>query len=128
LRQREVARTDLDQFFSLTDEAHFYAASSDSAGEQVPYFDPRRGMEMAERAIGVARRWGPALQQWPLPQELPRFRGELYELILLDAQLRTAARDDPHATLVLLDTAAALSPNPTRGYYRLRAECAPDAK
>jgi serine/threonine protein kinase/Flp pilus assembly protein TadD len=123
LRERALARSDLDRFHQMADEAKYYAASTDALTEQAPYFDPGKGQALAEQALALAQRWGPALKKWPLPGDLPGFRADLYGLLLLTAQVRNARGQDPRQTQELLDEAGRLSLHPTQSYYRLRSDC-----
>jgi len=121
LQSREHAREDLARFNLLADEAHYFAANTDSLSEQVPYFDPGKGQTLADEAIALAAHWGSHLETWPLADDLPRLRSDLYALLLLDAQVRIDRKEDAKATTELLDRAIAINPTPSQGYRRLRA-------
>jgi tetratricopeptide (TPR) repeat protein/tRNA A-37 threonylcarbamoyl transferase component Bud32 len=123
LRRREQAAADLKDFRGLAEEARFYAATTDPVSEQVPYFDPNKGDATGRAALAVLAKWGPALDDFPLDDDRPRVRQELFDLLLLLAQVKGALAADPAAareTLALLDRAAPLD-QPSRGFYRLRA-------
>jgi tetratricopeptide (TPR) repeat protein len=124
LRQQGQAGADLKDFRRLAEEAQFYAATTDSMSEHTPYFDPGKGDETGRAALAVLDRWGPALEDLPLPEEQDRARQELYDLLLLMAQVKSARATDPAAAremVALLDRAAGLH-EPSRSYYRLEAQ------
>jgi tetratricopeptide (TPR) repeat protein len=124
LRLQEQAGADLKDFRRLAEEMQFYAATTDSMSEHTPYFDPRKGDETGQAALAVLAKWGPGLEELPLPEEQDRARQELYDLLLLMAQVKSAPATDPaaaHEMLALLDRAAGLH-EPSRSYYRLQAQ------
>ena len=63
------------------------AANVDLPTEHAPYYDPQRGREEVGLALSVVDRWGAAFERWPLPDALPQLRDEMYNLLLLGAQL-----------------------------------------
>jgi tetratricopeptide (TPR) repeat protein len=124
LQQQDRARIDLKDFRRLAEEMQFYAATTDSMSEHTPYFDPKKGDETGRAALAVLDRWGPALEDLPLPEEQDRARQELHDLLLLMAQVKSAQATDPAAAremLALLDRANALH-EPSRSSYRLEAQ------
>jgi tetratricopeptide (TPR) repeat protein len=124
LRRREQATGDLKEFRRLADEAQFYAATTDSMSEQAPYFDPARGEETGRAAAAVLTKWGQDLDGLPLPDEKAPARQELYDLLLLMAQLKSVrGADEANAkeTLALLDRASPLH-EATRSFYRLQSQ------
>jgi tetratricopeptide (TPR) repeat protein len=124
LKELNQARLDVKEFRRLTDEARFFAATTDPVSEHAPYFDPREGEEKARAALALGGKWvSGSLITLPLPEEHEALKNELYDLHLILAQtLRQREADAPaaHETLALLETAGPLAP-PSRGYYRLRA-------
>jgi serine/threonine protein kinase len=125
LKQQEEARREVEEFRQLAGKMHFYAASTNPAGEHAPYFEPRRGEETGVAALAVAQKWGPGLEQLPLAEERESLRQELSSVLLLLVQLRSAQARNPSdapALLALLDQAAALR-EPSRAYHHLRAAC-----
>jgi tetratricopeptide (TPR) repeat protein len=143
LKKRDQARREVARFRRLADEARFLAATTDPVFEHAPYFDPQEAENTARAALTLASQWGPALGGLLDPEERERIKPDLYDLILLTAQLRSqrpravsaepvamvfllAAGTKPEATparatLALLDEAARLH-QPSRGFYRLRAQ------
>jgi tetratricopeptide (TPR) repeat protein len=124
LRQQQQARVDLKEFLRLADEMQFYAATTDSMSEHTPYFDPRKGEATGRDAVALADKWGATLEELPLQEEQARARKELYDLLLLMAQVKSAQASQPEAArelLALLDRAAPLQ-EPSRSYYRLRSQ------
>jgi lipoprotein NlpI/tRNA A-37 threonylcarbamoyl transferase component Bud32 len=121
LQSREQARLQIQDFDRQMDEARFYAASSDDVDERAPYFDPDKARAVEQAVLAAAQPWGEALEQLPLPNEAPRLRSRLYEMLLLMAQSQLQSPDPNSAATAhaLLDRAAKLAGIPTRGYYRL---------
>jgi Flp pilus assembly protein TadD len=126
LEREKETRDEVRRFRTLADEAQFFAASTDAVGERAPYFVPQRGEEVARAAERIASRWGQGLEELALPGEEPALRREVYDLLLLLAQLRSEAISAPRTAaeegLKLLERAAALE-KPSRGYYRVQASC-----
>ncbi|HEX5269151.1 MAG TPA: serine/threonine-protein kinase, partial [Gemmataceae bacterium] len=123
LLRQERAAADLKEFRRLAEETQFYAATTDSMSEHTPYFDPNKGQETGRAALAALKDWGPALDDFPLDEEKPHARRELYDLLLLMAQVKGARAGDEagaRETMALLDRAASLAA-PSRSYYRLRA-------
>jgi tetratricopeptide (TPR) repeat protein len=123
LREQDQARTDLDRFRGLMDEARYYAATTDAVSEHAPYFDPRKGEATAQAALALAGKWGPTLEAFPLPDQLAGLKKDVGDLFLLLAQIQADRATGPEGAkyvVKLLDRAAAVQP-PTRGAFRLRA-------
>ena len=128
LRGKERARLDVKEFRRLADEARYFAATTDSVGEQTPYFDPREGENKARAALAMAAPWGKTLAELPLEEEREPLKKEMYELILLVAQTIGQRANTPEnaaaaarETLALLEEAGQLS-TPSPSYYRLRTQ------
>ncbi|HUO08573.1 MAG TPA: protein kinase [Phycisphaerae bacterium] len=124
LQAREAARTQIQKFESQMDEARFFAASTDSAAEHAPYYDPQRFRTAASDALATAAQWGEVLDQLPSDAPRDRLRAELYELLLLAAQSASASPAiDPAFPDVpaLLTRARQLNPALTRGYHELNS-------
>jgi tetratricopeptide (TPR) repeat protein len=130
LRRQEQARAEVKEFRRLADVMHYYAATTDAMSENAPYFDPAKGEATGRAALDVADAWGPDLEALPLAEERGSVKKELYDLLLLIAQVRStrvAGPDDPATRaaageqLALLDRAALLGET-SRGSYRLRAQ------
>lgn len=147
LKRQEQERLDVREFRRLADEARYYATTSDPVSEHAPYFDPQQGESTALAALAIAAKWGPSLAQLSLPNEREALRRDLYDLLLLTAQLQGRRRGEPAANqvarvfllatqaggptgsevqparvaLALLDEAGRLH-EPSRGLYRLRAQ------
>jgi tetratricopeptide (TPR) repeat protein/predicted Ser/Thr protein kinase len=122
LQDQDRARGESNEFRRLADEARFYAAHADPAGENAPFFDLRKGDATGQAALAVTAAWGPRLEQFPLASERDPLKGELYDLLLLLAQVKTRQGDDAATArnvLALLDRAAPLR-DLTQGYHRLR--------
>ena len=123
LKELEQARVDLKEFRRLAEEARFYAATTDAVTENSPYFDPRAGETRARAALAIAGKWGPKLEKLPLTEEEAAVKNELYDLLLLAAQVKSQQSTEPQTAqeaLTLLADAGRYR-DPTRGYYRLRA-------
>ncbi|HBI46089.1 MAG TPA: hypothetical protein DDY78_25025 [Planctomycetales bacterium] len=124
LKELNQVRLDLKEFRRLTDEARFFAATTDPVSEHAPYFDPREGEEKARAALALGGKWvSGSLITLPLPEEQEALKNELYDLHLILAQTlsqREADAPAAHETLALLQEAEPLAP-PSRGYYRLSA-------
>ncbi len=123
LRLQEQARQSVARFRRLADETRYYAATTDRVAENSPYFDPRKGEATGREALIVAERWGPGFRDLPLAAEREPAKKELYDLLLLLAQVKAQQADKAAApgALALLQQAAAVG-GPSRGYHRLRAE------
>jgi tetratricopeptide (TPR) repeat protein len=123
LARQKQAAADLKRFRALAEEARFLAASTHPATATAPFFNPRAGLAKGEEALALAAQWGPKLGEFPLDAERPALANDLYDLLLLMAQL-WAQGGGPNAgneVLALLGRAEGLRP-PTRSEYRLRAE------
>jgi tetratricopeptide (TPR) repeat protein len=122
LQRHEAARTAAVQFRRRADEARFLAANADPIGENAPFFDLKKGEAVGREALAIADEWGPALDQFPLVDQRGGLKDELYDLLLLMAQMTTRRAQDaasPKEALALLDRAAGLR-EPTQIYHRLR--------
>jgi tetratricopeptide (TPR) repeat protein/tRNA A-37 threonylcarbamoyl transferase component Bud32 len=124
LRAREEARLQIQTFERLTDEARFYAASSDPMAEHAPYFDPAKARVVSQQAMAAASGWGATLDRLPFPEQRAALREEMYELILLIVQDACHSPGNLAGAGVpaLLDHARELMPQPSREYYALDAE------
>ena len=124
--KKEQARVDVKEFRRLADEAHFFAASTNPVAERAPYFDPNKGEKAARAADAIAQAWGPSLEALEAEEERPALRRELYDLLLLLAQIHSQASDDARTAaqdaLDLLDRAKVLAA-PSQGFYRVQASC-----
>src|SRR5581483_2161451 len=100
----------------------FYAASTNPVAERAPYYDPQHAELLARQADAVARQCEQEVERLPPEGERPALRKELYAFLLQWAHLKGQTRAGAEAALALLERAAALQ-EPTRGYYRLRADC-----
>jgi tetratricopeptide (TPR) repeat protein len=123
LRQKQ-AQEDVKEFRRLADEMHFYAATTDPVSERAPYFAPEKGEATGRAALAVAEKWGPDLSDLPLEEERNDLRKEVYDLLLLMAQVKSPQAKAPPAAremLALLDRAAPLR-EPSQSYYRLEAQ------
>jgi tetratricopeptide (TPR) repeat protein len=138
----ELADRQVKDFRRDANEALFLASSSDAPAEPFRYFDLSRAAEAVERALAATRSWGPTLENLPLADQRDKLRIELYELLLLAAQLKLhqadgtrnesavaggsadgtpgapGALDEARTYLVSASTLA----TPTQGYYRLQAQ------
>jgi len=122
LQRQETARGAAVEFRRLADEARFLAANADPVGENAPFFDPKKGEAAGGQALAIAAPWGPTLEQFPLTSDRGALKEELYDLLLLMAQVKGRSTEDAAAAkdvLALLDRAAELR-QPTQGYHRLR--------
>jgi tetratricopeptide (TPR) repeat protein len=121
LAEREHARQNVSELYRLADEAQYFTANSDSIGERVPYYDPRRGEDVAKAALAIAAQWGDRAVALPLTEEREAVVNAEYSLLLLLAQSRlTAAHldSDLRAAMNYLDQARTVQ-TPTRGFYEL---------
>jgi Flp pilus assembly protein TadD len=125
--QEEAAKTkaaaDLKKFRGLAEEARFLAANTHPAVARPPFFNPEAGLVKGAAALTVAEPWGQKLDAFPLDHERPGLAQDLYDLLLLMAQVR-AQIGGPEAgkdVLARLDRAAVLRPA-TRSFYRLRGQ------
>jgi tetratricopeptide (TPR) repeat protein/tRNA A-37 threonylcarbamoyl transferase component Bud32 len=124
-RQQWQASGEVKDFRLKADEMRFYAASTDSLAERVPYYDLQNGIAAGQAALATARKWGPGLERLPLPEEHAALKEELYELLLLMVQSRIGHCDAGEAVrelLALLDDARSFRA-PSRSYHRLRSHC-----
>jgi len=123
LKAEDQARRDVREFRRLADEATFYAATTEPVSEHAPYYDPRKGQATAADAAALAARWGPSLEDLPLPAERAALKTRLHDLTVLAAALesrREPGPDGARVVLATLDRADRLA-DPTAGVYRLRA-------
>ena len=127
VRQREQARIDVAEFRRLSDEAHFFAASTLPDDRRAPYYDVREAESKAQDALAKVERWGDDLGGLPLAGERNTLTNELYDLLLLLAQARIqqgpTTRETAEKASLLLGRARGLRPA-TRIYHRLRSTCA----
>lgn len=122
LQSQETARSELKKFRRLADEARYFAANSDPATENAPFFDPKQGVIKARAALAIVQPWGSDLDGLPVESERSPLRKEVYELLLLLAHLTSQQGADAPSgkeVLSLLKWANQLYPS-TRGYHRLR--------
>jgi tetratricopeptide (TPR) repeat protein len=124
LQAREAARTQIQDFDALADEARFYASNTDSTAEHAPYYDPEKSRIASRQALATAAVWGPTFERLPFGEDRQRLREEMYELLLLMIQ---DACQSPHSFAAadvsgLLDRAQQMMPKPSRGYYLLRGQ------
>ncbi len=122
LQAEEEARGRVQKFRRLGDELRFYAAIPDPAGEQAPaFYDQENGESKGRDALKLIEDWGLKLDGLPLADKRDDLRGELYDLLLLMAQMRGRRATDVVAgreMLALLDRAATLRPV-SASYHRL---------
>ncbi len=124
------AQLEVEEFRRLAAETWYYATSIDPATERAPYYDLRKGIDAGQAALKVAQRWGSYpgdgdLGRLPLPEKRADLKDDLYDLHLLIVQARLQTGRAPKMVaevLELLDRAATFR-EPTRSYYRLRADC-----
>jgi tetratricopeptide (TPR) repeat protein/tRNA A-37 threonylcarbamoyl transferase component Bud32 len=127
LEQQKEARRRLVEFRRLGDQMRFYAASPDPFGEQAQaFYDLESGEGRGRAALALVKDWGPTLENLPLVDERAPVKKELYDLILLMAQVRRrrASASDAAAgrdMVALLDQARPLQPLSV-GYHRLRGD------
>ncbi|HEV3081873.1 MAG TPA: protein kinase [Gemmataceae bacterium] len=123
LEEEKLARAQVEEFHGLADEARFYLANLSPVSENAPYYDIDKAEKAGRAALAVADKWGPQLDDLPLPDGKNQLKKELYDLLLMlaggQALQATDATPVP-AMSSLLDRARTLA-EPTRGYYRLRA-------
>ncbi len=125
LETRETARVKLAAFRRLSDEAQFYAANTDTVSEHAPYFDPQRAIQLGNAALESAAGWGDQASLFPIADERPALTAELYDLLLVLANLQqqsTTTADQQIDALKWLDRAARLRPA-SRAYHQIRARC-----
>lgn len=121
----DQARRDEVRFRRLSDEAHYFAASSDRLDERTPFYDPALAERSAIEAFRIMEAWGSQLEQFPLSESVRSLRDELQSLILITVQLRL--KRDPTPEIIAgcrtsLDWAERLT-GPTEGLQSLRAQC-----
>ncbi len=116
------AAADLGRFRALAEEARFLAASTHPVAAAAPYFNARAGLAKGQEALDLAARWGAKLDAFPLDGDRPELASDLYDLLLLTAQVRAQAGgpNTGQDVLARLDRAAGLNA-PGRSYHRLRA-------
>ncbi len=125
LEDREAARQQVAQFHRLADEATFFAASTDSVNEHAPYFDPQQAIQLGDAAVELFGRWGDQGSRWPLVDERSTLTSELYDLLLVLADLRQrcdSTSESQSSVLAMLDRAATLHPA-SRAYHQIRERC-----
>lgn len=125
LTARETARHSLDEYHQLADEAQFFAANTDAISERVPYYDPRRALDVGNAALTIAEPWGKSGLDLPLGDRRAEFVQSQYALLLLMAQTKQHSldpRESPKEVLAILDRARELT-TPTQSYFSIRAEC-----
>ena len=124
LARLEQGRTDLIEFRRLSDQAHFFAASVTPDDDRAPFYDHREAEAQGRAALAKIDTWGPDAGSLPIPEERDSVRRELYDLLLLLAQLQTSESLEKSARqgIAWLDRARSLH-EPTRSYYRIRARC-----
>jgi tetratricopeptide (TPR) repeat protein/tRNA A-37 threonylcarbamoyl transferase component Bud32 len=124
LMAQEQARNDVKQFRRLADEARFYAATADPVSEHAPFFDPAQGEATGQAALAIAERWGAALADLPLVDERPQLKLDLYDLMLLLAQIKAGKITKPGEASALLDflAGAAALQESSGSYHRLRSQ------
>jgi tetratricopeptide (TPR) repeat protein len=124
LARREAAVQQLAQFRHLSDEARFYAASTDATGEHAPYYDPRRAIMAGELALAVAAPWGREGERLPLPGERDALVRERTSLLLAMAN----AEQQDHSVNAAERSGRLLEQVPithhSLAYHRLRSQCA----
>jgi hypothetical protein len=123
LKQLDQARTDAGQFRALAEEVQRLFALQDPLAERLSASQAENTERKAEQAVAVLRSWGPALADFPLPEQLPALKEQLYEVLLVQAETKSrrgTSRGGAKGTLALLDTAAGLRPPPRSrsGGYR----------
>ncbi|HEV8176185.1 MAG TPA: serine/threonine-protein kinase, partial [Gemmatimonadales bacterium] len=123
LRNEKRAEQEIETFTKVAEEARYFAANADDDTASALSTEPAKAATKIEEALALADRWGPELLEMPLEEERPRLRQDIYDLLLELAQLksRPASKDEVRAVKTILDRAATLG-NPTRGFYRLRAQ------
>ena len=87
----------MKEFRRLAEEARFFAATTDAVTENSPYFDPRAGETRAKAALAIAGKWGPQLEKLPLTEEEAAVKNELYDLLLLAAQVKSQQAAEPES-------------------------------
>src|SRR5262249_4218853 len=124
LQKLKEAERQRDESRRLADEMRFYAAMPEPAGDRAPAFYDQESAEGKGRAaLKVAQAWGPTLNDLPLVEDRPTLKRELYDLLLLMAQVRGRRATDAASAkdmLVFLDQAATMK-EPSSGYHQLRA-------
>jgi tetratricopeptide (TPR) repeat protein len=123
LQQEQDARLQVKEFRNQAEEMRFHALVTSPVPGQAAFHDPRQGEEAGRKALTLAQTWGPHFQQLPLRQERAQLQAELYDLLLLMAQLAARQPEKSKEALALLERARALQEQPSRGFYRLRASC-----
>jgi tetratricopeptide (TPR) repeat protein len=125
LRRAEQARRDLALFHRLAEERRFHADNTTPTGMVTVAYDSRRGQTVGQRALELADRLAPELDEPSLADERAAFNAELHGLLLLTAQAECQPLSDRQAApglLKRLERAASLG-GPSRSLYRLRARC-----
>lgn len=125
LQMREVGRTKLVAFRRLMGDALYFAASTDPVSEHAPYFDSDKAFQLGNAALELAVPWGDLASDFPIANERPAINAELYDLLLVLANLHQhfdSPADQQATALSLLDRAAKVQPV-SRAYYQIRASC-----
>ncbi|HEX5269042.1 MAG TPA: protein kinase [Gemmataceae bacterium] len=125
LRRAEQARRDLALFHSLADERRLHADGTTPVGMVTISYDARRGQGVGQRALELAERLAPELDDLSLADERAAFGAEFHALLLLTTQAECQPLPDPNeapALLRRLERAAPLG-GPSRSYHRLPARC-----
>jgi serine/threonine protein kinase/tetratricopeptide (TPR) repeat protein len=125
LEAREAARHQIAEFRRLADEAHFFAANTDAVSEHAPYFDPQHALQLGAAALNVADRWDVQASRLPLAEERSNVTSELYDLLLVLANLhqQSAPKADSQShALAMIARAAKLHPL-SRAGFEIRSRC-----
>jgi Flp pilus assembly protein TadD len=123
-RRREQVRRDLAEFYRLA-ERPFYAPSITQTGDHSLSHYSRPGQDAGEKALLLADRLAPELEQLAMRDEQTAFHKQLHDLLLMMVQAQGKQSPGPEtvrAMLRRLERAASLR-EPSRGYYRLRSRC-----
>jgi serine/threonine protein kinase/Tfp pilus assembly protein PilF len=124
LARQDAARGRLRDFRRLADEAHFHSAIPDPAEDEAPpLVDLESGVSKGRAALALVQEWGPKLEEFPLADQRTVVKNEVYDLLLVLAQMRARRNPGPETgkeVLALLDRAQPLH-EPTASYHRLLA-------
>jgi Tfp pilus assembly protein PilF len=120
IENEKAAAEDLKRFRRLAEEMQFFSVIYDNSADKVPLYGKAAAQNKGREAIAALDRWGPNLDNLPLPAERPAARKELYEVLLGLAQLLVLDNQQPQAA-ILLDRAERLQPL-TPAYFRLRGQ------
>ena len=120
LKADEVARVQVQEFYQLADEMFFESIGQDAPGEAIPYYDLAKGETLGQQALAIASHWGPALEQFPLEDQRPKLKNDVYDVLLLQAQIQLAdATPEERDSIRDLLYKAKLLREPTRRHYEL---------